>query len=45
MGPKASAKTLNLTGGFTLVETLVAVFVSSFMLTALYACFASVFRL
>lgn len=31
--------------GFTLVETLVAVAVSGFMLTALYACFASGFSI
>jgi Tfp pilus assembly protein PilV len=40
-GPKPSRKNERASaGGFTLVETLVAVFVSSFMLTALYACFA-----
>ena len=46
MGPKASARSARTsTGGFTLAETLVAVFVSSFMLTALYACFAAGFSI
>ena len=37
-GPNRSGKTS--TSAFTLIETLVAVFVSSFMFAALYACFA-----
>ncbi len=32
-------------GGFTLVETLVAVLITAFMLMALYACFASGFSI
>jgi Tfp pilus assembly protein PilV len=46
MGTKPGARNdRTSTGGFTLAETLVAVFVSSFMLTALYACFASGFSI
>jgi Tfp pilus assembly protein PilV len=46
MGPNGSGKSDRTSaGGFTLAETLVAVFVSSFMLTALYACFAAGFSM
>jgi len=46
MGPKGSRKSdRNSISGFTLAETLVAVFVSGFMLTALYACLASGFSI
>jgi prepilin-type N-terminal cleavage/methylation domain-containing protein len=45
-GPNRSGKSDRTSArGFTLVETLVAVSVSGFMLTALYACFASGFSI